>query len=66
MAEIPFDYDTKRQREGQSHSRSPLFDGVDYGYWKNRMETYLNRNSTYVLWEIVDDGYTPVTTTPYY
>ena len=63
MAEIPYDYDTKRQREGQSHTRSPLFDGVDYGYWKNRMETYLI-GIDLCLWEIVEDGYTPVVTTP--
>ena len=42
MSEIPYDYDAKRQWEGQFHSRSPLFDGVDYGYWKNRMSTYLD------------------------
>ena len=63
MAEIPYDYDTKRQREGQSHSRPPLFDGVDYGYWKNRMETYLI-GIDLCLWEIIEDGYTLVTTTP--
>ena len=63
MAEIPYDYDTKRQREGQSHSRSPLFDGVDYGYWKNRMSTHLI-GIDMCLWEIIEDGYTLVTTTP--
>ena len=63
MAKIPYDYDTKRQWEGQSHTRSPLFDGVDYGYWKNHMETYLI-GIDLCLWEIVEDGYTLVTTTP--
>ena len=63
MSEIPYDYDTKRQREGHSHSRSPLFDGVDYSYWKNRMSTHLI-GIDLCLWEIIDDGYTLMTTTP--
>ena len=63
MTSIPYDYETKHQKEGQSYSRSPLFDGNDYGYWKNRMSTHLlGINSE--LWEIVEDGFTLVTTTP--
>ena len=61
MTSIPYDYETKHQKEGQSYSRSPLFDGNDYGYWKNRMSTHLlGMNSE--LWEIVEDGFTLVTT----
>ena len=63
MASIPYDYDSKRQREGQSYSRSPLFDGSDYGYWKNRMCTHL-MGIDMGLWEIIEDGFTLVTTTP--
>ena len=63
MASIPYDYDSKRQREGQSYSRSPLFDGSDYGYWKNRMCTHL-MGIDMTLWEIIEDGFTLVTTTP--
>ena len=63
MTSIPYDYDSKRQREGQSYSRSPLFDSSDYGYWKNRMCTHLM--GIYMgLWEIVEDGFTVVTATP--
>ena len=63
MTSIPYDYDTKHQKEGQSYSRSPLFDGSDYGYWKNRMSTHLLGINN-ELWEIVEDGFTLVTTTP--
>ena len=63
MAKVPYDYDTKRQWEGQSHSRSPLFDGIDYNYWKNRMSTHL-MGIDMGLWEIVEDGFTIVTTMP--
>ena len=63
MASIPYDYDSKRQRESQSYSRSPLFDGSDYGYWKNRMCTHL-MGIDMTLWEIIEDGFTPVTTNP--
>ena len=63
MAEVPYDYESKHQREGQSHSRSPLFDGSDYGYWKNHMSTHL-MGIDMGLWEIIEDGFTLVTTTP--
>ena len=59
MAEVPYTYptDPKSQKEGQSSSRSPLFDGVDYGYWKNRMSIHL-KGIDMNLWRIVSNGFT--------
>ena len=57
MAEVPYTYPTDpKQKEGQSSSRSPLFDGVDYGYWKNRMSIHL-KGIDMALWRIVSNGY---------
>ena len=41
--------------EGLSTSRAPFFDGVDFPYWKIRMETYL-QSIDYDLWHIVCYG----------
>ena len=41
--------------EGQSTHRPPLFNGVDYNYWKVRMRVYL-QSIDYALWRIVEDG----------
>ena len=59
MAEIQYTYptDPKKQAEGQSYMRSPLFDGVDYGYWKNRMSIHL-KGIDMGLWRIISNGYT--------
>ena len=59
MAEFQYTYpiDPKKQSEGQSYSRSPLFDGMDYGYWKNRMSIHL-KGIDMNLWRIVSDGFT--------
>ena len=58
MAEFQYTYpiDPKKQSEGQSYSRSPLFDGMDYGYWKNRMSIHL-KGIDMNLWRIVSDGF---------
>ena len=57
MAEVQYTYLTDpKQKEGQSSSRSPLFDGVDYGYWKNRMSIHL-KGIDMALWRIVTDVY---------
>ena len=48
--------DNKSQKEGQSHMRSPYFDGVDYSDWRQRMRIHIggiDRN----LWKIVRDGF---------
>ena len=63
MAEIPYSYDSKHQHEV---SRIPVHHcsmETDYGYWKNRMSTHL-MGIDMSLWEIVEDGFTLVTTTP--
>ncbi|KAM6578285.1 hypothetical protein CsatB_030122 [Cannabis sativa] len=41
--------------EGLTTSRAPFFDGVDFPYWKIRMETYL-QSIDYDLWHIVCYG----------
>ncbi|KAM6587597.1 hypothetical protein CsatA_010202 [Cannabis sativa] len=41
--------------EGLSTSRAPFFDGVDFPYWKIRMETFL-QSIDYDLWHIVRYG----------
>ncbi|XP_030505326.2 uncharacterized protein LOC115720314 [Cannabis sativa] len=41
--------------EGLSTSRAPFFDGIDFPYWKIRMETYL-QSIDYDLWHIVCYG----------
>ncbi|MQL96691.1 hypothetical protein Taro_029373 [Colocasia esculenta] len=41
--------------EGQSVNRPPLFDGVDYTYWKTRMEYFL-QGLDYHIWSIVEEG----------
>ena len=58
MAAVPYTYPTDpKQKEGQSSARSPLFDGLDYGYWKNRMSIHL-KGIDMALWRIVFNGYT--------
>ena len=59
MAEFQYTYptDPKKQSEGQSYARSPLFDGIDYGYWKNRMSIHL-KGIDMGLWRIISNGYT--------
>ena len=41
--------------EGHSVTRPPYFDGIDYPYWKNRMQVFL-RAQNYELWKIVSKG----------
>ncbi|KAM6597070.1 hypothetical protein CsatA_007594 [Cannabis sativa] len=41
--------------EGFSTNRAPYFNGVDFPYWKIRMETYL-QSIDYDLWHIVSSG----------
>ncbi|XP_062104243.1 uncharacterized protein LOC133815415 [Humulus lupulus] len=41
--------------EGLSTTRAPFFNGVDFPYWKIRMETYL-QSIDYDLWHIVSNG----------
>ena len=57
MAYVPWTYDPKPQKEGQSHSRSPYFDGTDYSYWKQRMAVHM-RGIDPQLWKLVLNGYT--------
>ena len=44
--------------EGQSIHRPPFFDGINYNYWKCRMQVYL-KSIDFDLWDIIINGYTP-------
>lgn len=41
--------------EGQSINRPPLFNGINYNYWKNRMKIYV-QSVDYELWRIIMNG----------
>ncbi|VFQ83813.1 unnamed protein product [Cuscuta campestris] len=46
--------------EGQSTSRPPLFDGINYTYWKGRMRIYI-RSTNFQLWLVIkNDEETPM------
>ena len=49
--------------EGQSTSRPPLFNGLNYNNRATRMSIYMRANG-YDTWNIIQDVYT-VPTTPY-
>jgi len=42
-------------REGQSIIRPPYFNGQHYGWWKNRMENYIQAED-YELWMLIKNG----------
>lgn len=44
-------------REGSFASNAPRFDGIDYAFWKVRMEAYLISLGVDV-WALVVNGYT--------
>ena len=41
--------------EGQSTTRPPYFSGQHYGWWKNRMENYIQAED-YKLWMLIKNG----------
>ena len=41
--------------EGNYATRSPIFNGNKYGYWKARMTIFL-QSMDYELWEIIEKG----------
>ncbi|CAN1148009.1 hypothetical protein LINPERPRIM_LOCUS37830 [Linum perenne] len=41
--------------DGFSQNRPPKFEGAHYGYWKNRMELFIQSTNP-ALWRIVTDG----------
>ena len=41
--------------EGHSINRPPFFNGLDYSYWKNRMQVFL-RAQNYEIWKVVEAG----------
>ena len=48
--------------EGHSTNKPPLFDGINYEFWSNRMSIYM-RSCDYKMWEVVmDDPYVPTKT----
>ena len=58
MAMIPYVYGSDpKAKDGQSYTRSPLFDGTDYNYWKQRMSIHL-KGIDIGLWKIVMNGFT--------
>ena len=57
MASVPWTYDPKPQKEGQSHSRAPHFDGTDYSYWKQRMAVHM-KGIDPQMWKLVLNGFT--------
>ena len=63
MAAIPYSYDPSQQKEGQSWTRSPFFDGTDYGYWKLRMMVHI-KGIDKDLWKVVENGYSLAKATP--
>ncbi|XP_059627686.1 uncharacterized protein LOC132270528 [Cornus florida] len=42
-------------KEGQSNTRPPWFDGINYGYWKNRMIDFL-QSVDYQIWLVIVNG----------
>jgi len=44
----------KFMSEGGSSSRPPLFEGVDYYYWKDKMELFLQSQDNH-MWSIVEN-----------
>ncbi|GJT40648.1 hypothetical protein Tco_0940513 [Tanacetum coccineum] len=54
----------KRQLEGQSMQRPPLFESDGFIYWKNRFETYVKSKDLY-LWHVIIDGdFPPIQNNP--
>ena len=48
--------------EGHSTNRPPLFDGMKYQFWSNRMSIFM-RAYDYEMWDVVLDGpYVPMKT----
>jgi hypothetical protein len=46
-----------KSHEGTSASKTPLFDGTNFAFWKIRMRTYLMALGADV-WDVVETGYT--------
>ena len=48
--------------KGHSINRPPLFDGLNYQFWSNRVSIFM-RSYDYEIWDVVLDGlYVPMTT----
>ena len=46
--------------EGHSTNRPPLFDGLNYQFWSNRISIFI-RSYDYKMWDVVLDGlYVPM------
>ena len=52
---------TSQFKEGHSTNRPPMFDGLNYNYWKCRMKIYL-QSIVYELWNVVETKYEKPTT----
>ena len=42
-------------REGHATNRPPLFEGIDYSYWKMRIKYYI-QSVDYQCWECIESG----------
>ena len=42
-------------REGHATNRPPIFEDIDYSYWKMRMKYYI-QNIDYQCWERIKSG----------
>ena len=46
---------SRADMEGHSTNRPPLFDGINYEFWINRMSVY-TRSCDYEMWEVIMDS----------
>ena len=45
---------------GHGYTRHSLFDGINYAYWKNKMEMFLDSEGVN-LWDIIEEDLSPPT-----
>ena len=43
-------------QEGASNNKAPLFDGINFAFWKIRMRTYIMSLGA-DAWDVVETGY---------
>ncbi|XP_077215726.1 uncharacterized protein LOC143850352 [Tasmannia lanceolata] len=57
----PFSVAPSGYAEGQASNRPPYFNGLNYGYWKIRMDFYL-KSIDFEMWELIEEGFVEPTT----
>ena len=50
------DFPSSQFKEGHSTQQPPMFDGLNYNFWKCRMKIYL-QSINYEIWNIVEATY---------